>query len=179
MINPIQSATLTKRFFLSLPAGVFLVSNCMRSPVEPVFAETVQPANARQSQWQSIIPSEKRAFIPWLIRFAFRWSAWTKAIAFQLETFSSLQPPLRCRLRKRVVCQNAALSAKEVAPNLAVNSDTIYKWITRNRMPTHKLGRRWKFLASEVDHWVKAGDAADDIAIDKPSAARRRKSAEH
>lgn len=30
-------------------------------------------------------------------------------------------------------------------------------------MPAHKLGRLWKFLASDVDAWVKGGKAAVDV----------------
>ncbi len=52
------------------------------------------------------------------------------------------------------------LSVDEIAAHLGVNPDTIYKWITRKSMPAHKVGRLWKFLASEVDQWVKCGEAA-------------------
>ena len=58
------------------------------------------------------------------------------------------------------------LSVDEIALHLGVNPDTIYKWITRKGMPAHKLGRLWKFLASEVDHWVKGGHAAPESADD-------------
>jgi excisionase family DNA binding protein len=51
------------------------------------------------------------------------------------------------------------LSVDEIAAHLGVNPDTIYKWITRKRMPAHKVGKLWKFLASEVDRWVKNGSA--------------------
>lgn len=67
------------------------------------------------------------------------------------------------------------LSVDEIAAHLGVNSDTIYKWITRKSMPAHKVGRLWKFLASEVDQWVKGGLAAQeptDVAV--PKAAKRR-----
>ena len=67
------------------------------------------------------------------------------------------------------------LSVDEIAAHLGVNPDTIYKWITRKRMPAHKLGRLWKFLASEVDQWVKGGLAAQeptDVAV--PKGAKRR-----
>jgi excisionase family DNA binding protein len=53
------------------------------------------------------------------------------------------------------------LSVDEIAAHLGVNPDTIYKWITRKSMPAHKLGRLWKFLASEVDQWVKGGLAGE------------------
>jgi len=75
--------------------------------------------------------------------------------------------------------QERWLSVAEIAAHLGVNPDTIYKWIIRKTMPAHKLGRLWKFLASEVDQWVKAGDAADDVVTDKPGTARRRKSVRH
>jgi excisionase family DNA binding protein len=55
------------------------------------------------------------------------------------------------------------LSVDEIAAHLGVNSDTIYKWITRKKMPADKLGQLWKFLASEVDGWVKGGHAAEDV----------------
>ena len=41
-----------------------------------------------------------------------------------------------------------------------MNPDTIYKWISRKRMPAHKVGKLWKFMATEVDQWVKGGEAA-------------------
>ena len=64
--------------------------------------------------------------------------------------------------------QERWLSVDEIAAHLGVNPDTIYKWITRKRMPAHKLGRLWKFLASEVDQWVKGGHAAVDASTPCP-----------
>jgi excisionase family DNA binding protein len=58
--------------------------------------------------------------------------------------------------------QERWLSVHEIAAHLGVSPDTIYKWIVRKKMPAHKLGRLWKFLASEVDAWLKAGKAAAD-----------------
>jgi excisionase family DNA binding protein len=51
------------------------------------------------------------------------------------------------------------LSMEEVSAHLSVSSDAVYKWIYRKKMPAHKVGRLWKFLASEVDQWVKHGHA--------------------
>ena len=50
--------------------------------------------------------------------------------------------------------QERWLSVGDIAAHLGVNPDTFYKWITRKKMPAHKLGRLWKFLASEVGQWV-------------------------
>jgi excisionase family DNA binding protein len=51
------------------------------------------------------------------------------------------------------------LSVEQIAAHLGVNPGTIYKWIERKKMPAHRVGRLWKFLASEVDEWVKGGRA--------------------
>ena len=71
------------------------------------------------------------------------------------------------------------LTVGETAAYLGDNPDTIYKWIIRKIMPAHKLGRLWKFLASEVDQWVKGGHAAEDVANTAPSTVIKRQLPRH
>ena len=54
------------------------------------------------------------------------------------------------------------LSVDEIALYLGVKRDTVYKWIDRKQMPAHKVGRLWKFNASKVDEWVRAGGADEE-----------------
>jgi len=68
------------------------------------------------------------------------------------------------------------LSVDEIAAHLGVNPDTIYKWITRKRMPAHKVGKLWKFLTSEIDEWVKGGRAAEKSVTETKLTAKRKKS---
>ena len=59
------------------------------------------------------------------------------------------------------------LSADDIAAYLGVTKDTVYAWIAEKGMPAHKVGRLWKFQASEVDEWVRSGSDAssgDDLA---------------
>jgi excisionase family DNA binding protein len=49
------------------------------------------------------------------------------------------------------------LSADDIAEHLGVTKDTVYAWIAEKDMPAHKIGRLWKFQASEVDAWVRSG----------------------
>lgn len=52
------------------------------------------------------------------------------------------------------------LSVDEIGRYLGVSNDTVYRWIDKNGMPAHRMGRLWKFKKDEVDHWVKAGGAS-------------------
>jgi len=52
------------------------------------------------------------------------------------------------------------LSADDIAAHLGVTKETVYVWIADKGMPAHKVGRLWKFQASEVDEWVRSGGAA-------------------
>jgi len=46
-------------------------------------------------------------------------------------------------------------SVDEIAGYLGISKDTVYRWITDQHMPAHKIGRLWKFKKSEVDAWVR------------------------
>ncbi len=34
---------------------------------------------------------------------------------------------------------------------------TIYSWLAKGSIPAHKQGKRWYFLVSEIDDWIKQG----------------------
>jgi len=51
--------------------------------------------------------------------------------------------------------ENRWLSMAEICKYLGISRDTAIKWINQNNMPAHKIGRLWKFKASEIDAWMK------------------------
>lgn len=53
------------------------------------------------------------------------------------------------------------LSVEEIANHLGVSKETIYRWLEKKKIPSHRVGKLWKFQASEVDSWVKCGGAED------------------
>ena len=53
--QPVQSGQLTKRFLMSLPAGLYLVSGVGEAPGQPSFAEAIAPREEREAQWRRIL----------------------------------------------------------------------------------------------------------------------------
>lgn len=52
------------------------------------------------------------------------------------------------------------LSADDIDSHLGVTKATVCVWSAEKGMPAHKIGRLWKFQATEVDDWVRRGGAA-------------------
>ena len=52
------------------------------------------------------------------------------------------------------------LSVEEIAVHMGVSKETVYRWLERGKIPAHRIGKLWKFKASEVDEWVRSGGAA-------------------
>jgi len=58
------------------------------------------------------------------------------------------------------------VSVEQIAEHLGVTRDSIYRWIDRKGLPAHRVGRLWKFKASEVDEWVRAGGSDESNGKD-------------
>jgi excisionase family DNA binding protein len=75
------------------------------------------------------------------------------AIIQKLPTFQLLM--------ETFVMSDRWLSVEEIAEYLGVSKDTVYAWINKRHMPSHRIGRLWKFKSDEVDVWVRSGGAAE------------------
>lgn len=56
------------------------------------------------------------------------------------------------------------VSVEQIAKHLGVTRDSIYRWIDGKGLPSHRIGRLWKFKISEVDDWVRRGEAQENSA---------------
>ena len=55
------------------------------------------------------------------------------------------------------------IGIEEIAEHLGVKPRTIRDWIKNGKgIPAYKIGRFWKFNQSEVDEWVRSGNAANE-----------------
>lgn len=53
------------------------------------------------------------------------------------------------------------LGTKEVQEYLGIGRETVSEWIAKRGMPAYKVGRFWRFKISEIDEWIRTGEAAD------------------
>jgi len=51
---------------------------------------------------------------------------------------------------------------QEVAKHLQVSEETIHRWMATRSLPAHRAGRVWRFKLSEVDIWVRSGEASSE-----------------
>ncbi len=53
------------------------------------------------------------------------------------------------------------VSVEDVAVHLQVTKDSVYRWVDRKGLPSHKVGRLLRFKLSEVDKWIESGGSAE------------------
>jgi DNA binding domain, excisionase family len=52
------------------------------------------------------------------------------------------------------------ISLEEAATYLGIQVPTLRKWLKEGKnIPSHRIGKLWKFKCSELDEWVKSGES--------------------
>lgn len=52
------------------------------------------------------------------------------------------------------------ISLDEASKYLGIKPITLRNWIKLKKIPSHKIGKQWKFKKSELDEWVISGKSA-------------------
>ena len=52
------------------------------------------------------------------------------------------------------------IGVEELAKYLGIKSVTVRKWIKEGKLPSHRIGKLWKFKKTEIDDWIKSGKSA-------------------
>lgn len=53
------------------------------------------------------------------------------------------------------------MSVTDVAAYLGISYVTVYRLVTEEKIPSFKIGKLWKFKASDLDKWIESGKAAE------------------
>jgi excisionase family DNA binding protein len=47
------------------------------------------------------------------------------------------------------------MNIREAAQYLGISADTLYKYVSEEKIPAFKLGNRWKFKKTILDAWME------------------------
>ena len=65
------------------------------------------------------------------------------------------------------------MNIREAAQYLGISADTLYKYVSEEKIPAFKLGNRWKFKKTILDAWMERQSTnAAPSAKKKPRSAR-------
>jgi len=54
------------------------------------------------------------------------------------------------------------MDIREASEYLGVSRDTLYKYVSADRIPAFKLGNRWKFKKTVLDRWMEKKSTRED-----------------
>lgn len=65
------------------------------------------------------------------------------------------------------------MNIRQASQYLGVSPDTLYKYVTEEKIPAFKLGNRWKFKKTILDQWMEQKSTMSaNSAKRKPKAAK-------
>jgi excisionase family DNA binding protein len=70
------------------------------------------------------------------------------------------------------------MNIRQASAYLGISPDTLYKYVSEERIPAFKLGNRWRFKKSKLDEWMEEQSMksmkrpVQSVAAKKKSAAK-------
>jgi len=56
------------------------------------------------------------------------------------------------------------MNIRQASQYLGVSPDTLYKYVSEEKIPAFKRGKRWKFKKSPLDDWMENQSLNTDLA---------------
>ena len=56
------------------------------------------------------------------------------------------------------------MNIRQASQYLGVSPDTLYKYVSEEKIPAFKLGNRWKFKKSILDNWMENKSLSSEVS---------------
>jgi len=60
------------------------------------------------------------------------------------------------------------MTLREASQYLGISQDTLYKYLSEDRIPAFKLGNRWRFKKDLLDRWMERKSERTELAESRP-----------
>ena len=61
------------------------------------------------------------------------------------------------------------MTLREASQYLGISPDTLYKYLSENKIPAFKLGNRWRFKKDLLDRWMEKKSEHTEMVMDSRS----------
>jgi len=68
------------------------------------------------------------------------------------------------------------MTVEEAASYLRIPKSTLYKLVREGRIPSHKVGRHWRFMKTLIDRWLE--EMPDSHTHNNPADSSQRSESE-
>jgi len=58
------------------------------------------------------------------------------------------------------------MTLREASQYLGISPDTLYKYLSENKIPAFKLGNRWRFKKDLLDRWMEKKSEHTEVVVD-------------
>jgi excisionase family DNA binding protein len=65
------------------------------------------------------------------------------------------------------------MNIRQASEYLGVSPDTLYKYVSEDKIPAFKLGNRWKFKKALLDRWMESKSSVGEGMLKKKPRAIR------
>ncbi|HEY4959662.1 MAG TPA: helix-turn-helix domain-containing protein [Candidatus Acidoferrum sp.] len=66
------------------------------------------------------------------------------------------------------------MNIRQASQYLGVSPDTLYKYVSEEKIPAFKLGNRWKFKKSILDTWMENKSLSSEVSRPRKLARTQR-----
>ena len=71
------------------------------------------------------------------------------------------------------------MNIRQASEYLGVSSDTLYKYVSEEKIPAFRLGNRWRFKKSVLDAWIEFKSGVGEARDKRSPKTKRTTSSSH